>query len=72
LIKKITPDSLTGRVFGVVMSAQYLGGFGGSVLGGQVAAWFGIRWIGIISKALAIHTAKHFENIIGCFLYKFG
>ena len=38
LIKKITPDSLTGRVFGFNMSAGYLGVFGGAVLGGQVAA----------------------------------
>ena len=43
LIKRITPDSLTGRVFGFNMSAGYLGVFGGSVLGGQVAAWLGIN-----------------------------
>lgn len=43
LVKKITPDALTGRVFGFNMSAGYLGTFAGSVLGGQVAAWFGIR-----------------------------
>ncbi|KUK63632.1 MAG: Arabinose efflux permease family protein [Desulfotomaculum sp. 46_80] len=43
LVKKITPDSLTGRVFGFNMSAGYLGIFGGAVLGGQVAAYFDVR-----------------------------
>lgn len=39
ILKRITPDSLTGRVFGFNISALYLGAFGGSVLGGQVAAY---------------------------------
>jgi len=57
LIKKITPDSLTGRVFGFNMSAGYLGVFGGSVLGGQVAAWFGIRYVLFITSALLLINA---------------
>lgn len=52
LIKKITPASLTGRVFGFNMSAGYLGVFGGAVLGGQVAAWMGIRYVFLITSAL--------------------
>jgi len=42
LVKRITPDFLTGRVFGFNISAQYLGVFGGSILGGQVAAYCGM------------------------------
>lgn len=57
LIKKITPDSLTGRVFGFNMSAGYLGVFGGSILGGQVAAWFGIRYVFFITSALLLINA---------------
>lgn len=57
LIKKITPDSLTGRVFGFNMSAGYLGVFGGSVLGGQVAAYFGIRYVFFITSALLLINA---------------
>jgi DHA1 family multidrug resistance protein-like MFS transporter len=57
LIKKITPDSLTGRVFGFSMSAGYLGVFGGSILGGQVAAWFGIRYVFFITSALLLINA---------------
>jgi DHA1 family multidrug resistance protein-like MFS transporter len=30
LVKRITPDSFTERVFGFNMTAQYLGVFGGS------------------------------------------
>ncbi len=57
LIKKITPSSLTGRVFGLTISAGYLGVFGGSILGGQVAAWLGIRYIFFITSALLLINA---------------
>jgi MFS family permease len=57
LVKRITPDSLTGRVFGFSMSAGYLGVFGGSVLGGQVAAWLGIRYVFFITSALLLINA---------------
>ncbi|MBW7454749.1 multidrug efflux MFS transporter [Paenibacillus sepulcri] len=57
LLKKITPDSLTGRVFGFNISALYLGAFGGSVLGGQVAAWLGIRYVFFTTSALLLLNA---------------
>lgn len=57
LVKKITPSSITGRVFGLNMSAGYLGIFGGSVLGGQIAAWFGIRYVFFITAALLLINA---------------
>ena len=57
LIKKITPDSLTGGVFGFAMSAGYLGIFGGAVLGGQVAAYLGIRYVFFITSALLLINA---------------
>lgn len=57
LIKKITPNSLTGRVFGLSISAGYLGVFGGSILGGQVAAWLGIRYIFFITSVLLLFNA---------------
>ncbi|MBX4271514.1 multidrug efflux MFS transporter [Clostridium estertheticum] len=57
LIKKITPQNLTGRVFGFTMSAGYLGIFGGAVLGGQVAAYFGIRSVFFITSALLLINA---------------
>ena len=57
LLKKITPDALTGRVFGFTMSAGYLGIFGGSVLGGQVAAHLGIRYVFFITSALLLLNA---------------
>jgi DHA1 family multidrug resistance protein-like MFS transporter len=57
LIKKITPAPITGRVFGFAMSAGYLGVFGGSVLGGQVAAWFGVQYVFLITGALLLTNA---------------
>ncbi|WP_066868915.1 multidrug efflux MFS transporter [Clostridium mediterraneense] len=57
IIKKITPSSLTGRVFGFSVSARYLGVFGGSILGGQVAAYLGIRYIFFITSALLLLNA---------------
>lgn len=57
LVKQITPDSLTGRVFGFNMSAQYLGIFGGSIIGGQIAASFGIKYVFFITSTLLLINA---------------
>lgn len=57
LIKKITPNYLTGRVFGLNMAAGYLGVFGGAVLGGQIAAWFSIRYVFFITSLLLLINA---------------
>jgi len=57
LVKHAVPDSITGRVFGINMSAQYLGVFSGSVLGGQVAALFGIRTVFFVTGALLLVNA---------------
>lgn len=57
LVKKITPEVLVGRVFGFNIAAQYLGVFGGSILGGQVAAYLGIKYIFFITSALLLLNA---------------
>lgn len=57
LIKKITPAHLTGRVFGFTMSAGYLGVFCGAILGGQVAAWFGVQYVFLITGLLLLLNA---------------
>jgi len=57
LIKKITPDSLTGRIFGFSMSAGYLGVFFGAVLGGQLAAWLGIQYVFFTTSAFLMLNA---------------
>jgi MFS family permease len=57
LVKKITPGALTGRVFGVTISAMYLGVFFGSTLGGQIAAAFGIRDVFFVTSALLLLNA---------------
>ncbi|SHI02518.1 Predicted arabinose efflux permease, MFS family [Sporobacter termitidis DSM 10068] len=57
LVKKITPGALTGRVFGFTISAGYLGVFGGAVLGGQIAGWFGIRYVFFVTSALLLLNA---------------
>lgn len=57
ILKKITPSSLTGRVFGFNMSAGYLGVFGGSVLGGQIAALLGMQYVFFITSALLLINA---------------
>jgi DHA1 family multidrug resistance protein-like MFS transporter len=54
LVKKITPNTLTGRVFGFSMSAAYLGVFAGSVLGGQIAGYFGIKCVFFVTSALLL------------------
>lgn len=57
LLKKITPSKLTGRVFGINMSAAYLGVFGGSVLGGQIAGHLGVRYVFLVTGALLLLNA---------------
>ncbi len=57
LIKKITPDHLTGRVYGFSMAAGYLGVFAGSVLGGQVAAWLGVPYVFLTTGVLLLINA---------------
>jgi len=54
LIKKITPSAHTGRIFGFTVSAQYLGIFGGSVMGGQISAAFGIPSVLFVTSALML------------------
>jgi len=57
LIKRITPDALTGRIFGLNMAAGYLGVFVGAILGGQTAAWLGIRPVFWVTGALLLANA---------------
>ncbi len=57
MLKKITPQQIMGRVFGFSMSAGYLGVFAGAVLGGQVAAWFGLRYVFGLTGALLLINA---------------
>ncbi|WML41495.1 multidrug efflux MFS transporter [Neobacillus sp. OS1-2] len=57
LLKKITPDFMTGRVFGITMSSGYLGVFGGTTLGGQMAGHFGIRSVFFITSAVLLINA---------------
>ena len=57
LVKKITPESITGRIFGLTISAAYLGTFAGSVLGGQVAARLGVNYVFFITSALLLINA---------------
>jgi len=57
LIKKITPIEHTGRIFGFTMSAQYLGIFSGSVMGGQIAAAFGIPIVLVVTSSLMLLNA---------------
>jgi len=57
MIKKITPDFLTGRIFGFNMSLGYLGVAAGSILGGQVAGRFGFQYVFYITSTLMLLNA---------------
>lgn len=57
LIRKSTPDAITGRAFGYNQSAQFLGMFIGSVWGGQMAAVFGISYVFYFTGALLLVNA---------------
>ena len=57
LLKRNTPEMLTGRTFGYNQSAQFLGSFGGSVLGGSLGAMFGIQSVFLFTGALLLINA---------------
>ncbi len=57
LIKQSTSDLITGRAFGYNQSAQFLGMFLGSILGGQMAAAFGIQYVFFFTGALLLLNA---------------
>ncbi len=57
LIKRSTPDTLTGRIFGYNQSAQFLGSFGGSVLGGGIAAMWGVQSVFFFTGILLLANA---------------
>ncbi|MBU2702887.1 MFS family permease [Sporomusaceae bacterium BoRhaA] len=57
LIMRNTPTAITGRCFGYNQSAQFLGSFGGSLLGGQTAATFGIHYVFFVTGALLLLNA---------------
>jgi MFS family permease len=66
LLKKVTPDALTGRIFGFNIAAFYLGIFFGSVFGGQIAAHLGIRYVFFITSSLLLFNAMW----VYCKVYK--
>jgi MFS family permease len=57
IVRRNSPASVAGRVFGYNQSAQYLGTIGGSVLGGQMAAFFGIRSVFFTTSLLLLLNA---------------
>ena len=57
MIKKITPDNLTGRIFGFNMSLGYLGVAAGSILGGQIAGRFSFQYVFYITSGLMFLNA---------------
>jgi DHA1 family multidrug resistance protein-like MFS transporter len=57
LVNNNVPGTVTGRIFGYNQSAQFLGSFGGAVLGGQMAAFFGIDYVFYATGALLLFNA---------------
>jgi len=57
LIKLSTPNLIAGRAFGYNQSAQFLGMFLGSILGGQMAATFGIQYVFFFTGVLLLMNA---------------
>ncbi|VBB09013.1 Hypothetical protein LUCI_4299 [Lucifera butyrica] len=57
LIKRSTPDRVTGRAFGFSQSAQFLGMFAGAAIGGQLAALWGISSVFFFTGGLLLANA---------------
>lgn len=57
LVKQTTCDSITGQAFGYNQSAQFLGMFLGSILGGQMAGIFGVQSVFLFTGVLLLINA---------------
>jgi len=57
LVMRNTPATITGRFFGYNQSAQFLGSFAGSLLGGHIAATFGIHYVFFVTSGLLLLNA---------------
>ncbi len=57
MIRQITPDEITGQIYGYNQSAQFIGSFGGAVMGGQIASMFGIHYVFFSTSALLLLNA---------------
>lgn len=57
MIRQITPDQNTGRIYGYNQSAQFIGSFGGAVMGGQIASAIGIHYVFFSTSSLLLLNA---------------
>jgi Arabinose efflux permease len=57
LLTKVTPGSVIGRIFGYNQSAQFLGSFFGALMGGQIAAFWGVRYVFLTTGLLLLINA---------------
>nr|WP_269142095.1 MFS transporter [Pectinatus frisingensis] len=57
LIRQYTPSACLGRIYGFNQSAQFLGMFAGSFLGGHLAALIGIKNVFFITALLLLLNA---------------
>jgi MFS transporter, DHA1 family, multidrug resistance protein len=57
LVKRSVPEAIVGRAFGYAQSAQFLGVFCGALVGGQVAASFGIHYVFFLTGTLLLANA---------------
>ena len=64
LIKRSTPDAVVGQAYGYSQAALYLGGFGGAVAGGQVAAAWGIQYVFFLTSLLLLANALWVYNTV--------
>lgn len=56
-LKKIVPNSLTGKAFGYNQTAHYIGNVAGPLCGGLIASGFGIPYVFIMSCCLLLINA---------------
>ena len=57
MIRQITPDEMTGQIYGYNQSAQFVGSFGGAVMGGQIASTFGLKYVFFSTSVLLLLNA---------------
>lgn len=57
LLRRMVPDLVSGRIYGYSQSAQHLGSIIGPIMGGQMAAVYGIRAVFFCTSSLLLLNA---------------
>ena len=58
LVGRLVPRSERGTIYGITASAMFLGNSLGPLIGGVIAAAFGLRWVFLVTGAVLLAQSR--------------